>query len=294
MPKQPCGIYKIENLINAKKYIGQSVNIYKRWKQHKYVAFRKESEEYEKPLYRSIRKYGIENFSFEILELCEPELLNDREIYWIDYYDSYNNEKGYNLTIGGNQTIKIDIQGLKDKWDEGYTVGELIKEFGYNKQTISKYLNGYSDYNRVNSQRRSALKARYKKIEKRIVQYTMDGIEVKRWSSISQIKRELKIYGVSNCLRGEYYSSGGFRWGYEGDVLITKNNLIEKSKSTILTEEDVKEIKLLIAQGLKQSTIAEKYNISRWEISSINTGKHWRDNDVYPIYDYKKKKSNRN
>lgn len=50
-------------------------------------------------MYLDFKKYGFENFSFEILEECKTEELDEEEIYWIKYYDSYN--KGYNLTGGG-------------------------------------------------------------------------------------------------------------------------------------------------------------------------------------------------
>lgn len=46
-----------------------------------------------------MNKYGISNFTFEIIEECDKQSLNEREIYWIEYYDSFHN--GYNMTIGG-------------------------------------------------------------------------------------------------------------------------------------------------------------------------------------------------
>lgn len=101
------GIYKIENLINNKKYIGQSIDIETRWKHHQQAAYNKNSKGYEYPLYRAIRKYGIENFKFNIIEECELNQLNTREIYWISYYDSFF--KGYNQTLGG------DCSGCTDK-----------------------------------------------------------------------------------------------------------------------------------------------------------------------------------
>lgn len=94
------GIYKIENLINGKCYIGQSKYIEKRWINHKSDAFNSaQKDRYEYPLYRAIRKYGLENFSFEVIEECKIEELNEREIYWIGYYHSLTN--GYNQTLGG-------------------------------------------------------------------------------------------------------------------------------------------------------------------------------------------------
>lgn len=96
------GIYRIQNKINGKVYIGQSVCIEKRWEQHRTKCFNPNCSQYNGYFYRSIRKYGLENFSFFVLEECSKEKLNEREIYWISYYDSSNPNKGYNLTLGGD------------------------------------------------------------------------------------------------------------------------------------------------------------------------------------------------
>lgn len=101
------GIYKIENLINHKCYIGQSVKIEQRWKNHKVTAKNLNDKNYDNPLYKAIRKYGIENFSFEIIEECSVNDLNNKQRYWIKYYNSFFN--GYNLTMGG------DGSGSKEK-----------------------------------------------------------------------------------------------------------------------------------------------------------------------------------
>ena len=93
------GIYCIENLINHKKYIGQSNNIEYRWKRHKYeLNSGKHDNDY---LQKSWDKYGQNNFSFYILELCDIESLDEREVYYIDFYQTLNRDNGYNLTSGG-------------------------------------------------------------------------------------------------------------------------------------------------------------------------------------------------
>lgn len=91
------GIYKYTNKINGKSYIGQSINIEKRQAQHLYDAnYRPERAT---GIDLAIRKYGIENFDFEILELCNIEELDEKEIYWIAFYNTYHD--GYNRTKGG-------------------------------------------------------------------------------------------------------------------------------------------------------------------------------------------------
>ena len=106
-----CGIYKIENKINGHCYIGQSVNIEQRWKKHRSIGNNYNKSYIENSLYRAIYKYGLENFEFSIIEECEQEILNEREIYWIKCYNSYNN--GYNQTKGGNDnnlTTKLNLE----------------------------------------------------------------------------------------------------------------------------------------------------------------------------------------
>lgn len=91
------GIYKITNKINNKVYIGQSIHLEIRWSQHKTAAFNQNVHTYNYPLYRAIRKYGIKNFDFQIIEECSPEILTEEEQYFIDYYNSLDPNYGYNL-----------------------------------------------------------------------------------------------------------------------------------------------------------------------------------------------------
>lgn len=93
------GIYKITNTINHKVYIGQSKNIIRRWQAHKNRAF-VPNKEYDKYLYRAFRKYGIDVFTFEIIEECAIEKLDEREKYYILQYHSCIDTYGYNETCG--------------------------------------------------------------------------------------------------------------------------------------------------------------------------------------------------
>jgi len=70
-----CGIYKITNIINNHAYIGESINIERRWNEHKRML-------YHSSLYDAFKKYGLENFTFEIIEECDRSRLNEQEDYW--------------------------------------------------------------------------------------------------------------------------------------------------------------------------------------------------------------------
>ena len=110
-----CGIYKITNQLNNKVYVGQSVNIEARWGEHIRNSVNCQSPSYHYPLYVDIRKYKLENFSFDIIEKCSIENLNQRECYWIDFYESFpvSLGKGYNQKPGG-QGFSIRLSNWLD------------------------------------------------------------------------------------------------------------------------------------------------------------------------------------
>ena len=95
--KTICGIYKITNLLTEQCYIGQSVNISDRWKQHCKCGLGIEASA-TNVLYNSMQRDKIWNFSFELLEECPRELLNEKEAFWIDAYSS--NIYGLNTVKG--------------------------------------------------------------------------------------------------------------------------------------------------------------------------------------------------
>ena len=144
-----CGIYKITNKINHKCYIGQSVNIYRRWQKERTGAFNPNGCEYNCSRSRAFRKYGIDNFTFEIIEECQPSQLNEREIYWANFYNSYS-PNGYNDALCGDQfshpmklqSIEI-VQQIIDDLHKPFLSGiELGKKYGVSDQTISDINNG--------------------------------------------------------------------------------------------------------------------------------------------------------
>ena len=85
--KIKTGIYKITNIQNQMTYVGQSVNIAERWKQHIKRGLGAETPTRNK-LYPAMAATGLENFTFELIEECDKSLLDEREKYWQNYFNS--------------------------------------------------------------------------------------------------------------------------------------------------------------------------------------------------------------
>lgn len=129
------GIYKIENKINGKVYIGQSVDILRRWREHRYSISKADT-----PLYRAINKYGLENFTFEVLEECEVNELDIKEVNYIIEYNSFYN--GYNQTSGGDSStykrVAVQIAEIKrDLKEDKLSSQEIMHKYSICKNSLS-------------------------------------------------------------------------------------------------------------------------------------------------------------
>lgn len=99
-----CGIYKITNINNKMCYIGQAKNIKERLREHMKHGLGIDCPSGNK-LYELMKKEGLESFTFEVLEECNPDILNEKEKFYIDLYDSCNNGLNNNKGIGINKYI---------------------------------------------------------------------------------------------------------------------------------------------------------------------------------------------
>lgn len=134
----------------GKCYIGQSIDIEKRWAEHKSIYSHPRCSNYH--IYRAFRKYGIANFSFSVIEECEQSLLNDSEKFWIQHYNSF--ECGYNMTIGGDGAELINRSNVHKLWDEGFSVAEIADKIDCSPATVSKIIRCYNKYDKAESLRR--------------------------------------------------------------------------------------------------------------------------------------------
>lgn len=118
-------IYLISNDVNDKLYVGQTVQtLKKRFTGH--CCYSKSDRSDNMLIKRAIHKYGKDKFHISLIEECPIDKMNEREIYWVSYYDSYNS--GYNLTKGGQSSNYFSLHRLENTIDTK-KFSEYIKEF---------------------------------------------------------------------------------------------------------------------------------------------------------------------
>ena len=199
-------IYKIYNDINEKVYIGQtSLTVEHRFKEHLTKAKTKERENL--PLYNAMKKYGIEHFFVETIE--KTDNLQEREKYWIQYYDSYNN--GYNATLGGEGNSKIDhdlVISLYLKYKNATVVANLI---GSERHAISRILKSHGIEIMTPSEIMKLNKS------KPIGQYDKDTLQIINiYPSAAEAGRKIgkSPAHIIKCANGVRQTAYGYKWKY--------------------------------------------------------------------------------
>lgn len=196
------GIYKITNTINNKSYIGQSINIASRWAEHKRLS----NSEDQRIIYRAIRKYGLENFTFEVLEECQEQELNEREIYWINFFDSFEN--GYNMTYGGDGSRKYDIIAIVESYKRTENIVQTAKEFSCHPTTVRNIIHSFGLYGKESQ-------------SKPVEQIDPVNLQViNTYSSIREAATSLNVSqaSIQRAINGKNVHSGGFYWRLVGDT----------------------------------------------------------------------------
>ena len=219
--KITSGIYSIQNIHNNKRYIGKSKNIKKRIMSHHIYEYKNSNNEcYNCKFYQALRKYGLSSFKFEILEECEIKDLDDREVYWINYYDTFKH--GYNSTLGGkNLSSKIFSKESSFKRQNTLTKNKSLKSENHplaklkNEEVINirkRYIEGettlniYQDYKNLysyNSFKRIIFGYTYKDVGyiplKENIRYT------NKDKSLGKIDKEI-IINIRNDYKSKNYT----------------------------------------------------------------------------------------
>jgi len=162
------GIYCFENLVDGKKYIGQSINIERRYKEHFRFLEKEECGDENKYFWNALKKYGIQNFSFYILEECHQDLLNDLEVKYIKELNSHKTENGYNVSWGGNSPMRgieksVETRMRMSNSKKGKLLGKDNPNYGNKMSEDSKKKISEANSGRVRSE-----EAKKKALETRI------------------------------------------------------------------------------------------------------------------------------
>lgn len=213
-------IYKITNKVNSKVYIGQtSRSIEIRWQEHLRHAFEPNISGYNNHFYKAVRKYGADNFIIELVEQCDNDIMSEREIFWIDFYNSYNSEYGYNLTRGGEGTRSINYEEVYSRYDSGESLAEISKNMDISRSNLTQILKGYKRYNvDMNIMRGYQYMSKTKGTP--VCQYDLFGNLIDIFPSSKAAARAVPKTthaNISKVCKTKNGLSGGFQWRFLND-----------------------------------------------------------------------------
>lgn len=243
------GIYRIENLINHKNYIGQTTQMNIRWSVHKRLAFEPNAASYNYPLYKAIRKYGLNNFNFTVLEECAEQELDEKEISWIKHFDSYG-PNGYNQTAGGNGYRKAPPGQVIELFKQGYTIDEISLYFDTTSRTIIDILHNVN-LGYMPQEEKNKIQPECKIVE----QYDLDGNLLNIYYSEGAAAKS--VHTSRSAISGACHTHGsinGYIWKFQNDNF-TGKQIAEKLK---MAEQERKE-KVVIAIQKRCSKKVNQY-----------------------------------
>lgn len=202
-------VYKITNNENGKIYIGiTNQGVQTRWSHHLYES--RSGSTF--PIHSAIRKYGEENFQIEVIENISEEqdydYLKEREKYWIKQFDSYNRNKGYNLTLGGDGTFgRFHSEETKEKIRQK-ALGRKVSKETKNRMQNSSYR------------------------KKEVVKISLDGEILEKYDSVAEAGRILNKnrHVISHCAKGDRPTAYGYKWAYLENLEITHEFEISASE----------------------------------------------------------------
>ena len=239
------GIYMVVNMINHKKYIGQSKNIKKRFQSHHLVDYKNENNcNYNTKFYQAIRKYGIDNFEVIVLQLCKEEELDDLEIKFIKEFDTFKN--GYNSTEGGQF------------WSPNIHSEEIEAKRRKTREKNKSLMSENHPRAKLTNQQVWDIRQRY-----------IDG------ESIKDIYQDFKDL---------YSSQQTFKRIVLGQTYVTVGNIPNKEQirhtNAKLTDVQVKEIRSSYKKGvISYRELGEKYGLSESSIAAIIKRKTYKNID---------------
>lgn len=238
------GVYIIINTINGKVYVGSSIDVEKRFGEHK-SGLRNKSH---KNIYlqNAWNKYGEDAFEFKALEYIEESLLLEREQFWMDKYQSYNRRVGYNIAPIAGRNI------------------------GIKRRPVSQ-----------ETRLKISLTSRGRKLSDE-AKNKMRGKAIGRLHS-EETKEKLRRMNTGNKhsdetkrkMRDSHKRLNGSQFTEERRKNISESLLGEKHPQAKLTEDDVRLIKKELKNGVSGAELGRRFGVARTHIYNIKSGRTW-------------------
>lgn len=238
------GIYKITNP-KGKVYIGQTIDFTKRCNHYKNGSNKAQIR-----IYNSIKKYGFETHTLELIEKCDITLLNERERYWQDYYNVIGrnglncrltnslekkgifsqetknkmskSRKGIVFSEEWKKKLGLVWKGRKHSEETKRKMSEAAKGKKKSKEHIAKLPQNQKGKFRPKQSEETKLKQSINNGKaKKVYQYDLQGNFIQEWRNVSQAAINLKIntQNISSCALGKLKSSAGYKWSYSRYLL---------------------------------------------------------------------------
>ena len=208
-------IYKITNTINGKMYIGKTeLTIEKRFQQHCNDSQRDKMSN--RPLYKAMRKYGVEFFSIEEIE--ETDNPEEREKYWIEFYGTFKN--GYNATMGGDGKRYIDYDLVVATYQELQNARKTAEKLDISPDSVLNILKS------KNIPICSSSEIALRQFGKITNMYSLDGKFIQSFPSTNAAAEYMVQNGLTGCKKttikqhitevctGRRKTAAKFKWKY--------------------------------------------------------------------------------
>lgn len=288
-------IYKYTNKINGKSYIGQTNNIQKRKNGHRSSANNQKDHDYNNAFHLAFRKYGENNFNFEIIEEIDEsfgrEYLNERERFFINFFQSHVSQNGYNITFGGDGNNKDpktfqeccacskilteeQIRDIQQMLIDGYQYFELKQKYPVLTDSFCSNINNGWNF------KRDDLKYPLKTLHTKFSKSTMEAIknDIKNNIPYSEISKK---YGISSGYISEINS--GHRWFDAKEFYpLCKKSCTDK-------QWGINCIKDILFTDLTYEQLGKKYGKSQAAVKAIAAGRNFHNKQLkYSLRVYKR------
>lgn len=212
------GIYKCTCLSNGRCYIGQTQDLARRKQVH--IHELENNKHINSHLQRSWNKYGKDNFTWEVLELCPIDMLDEREIYWIKEYDAFTS--GFNMTLGGGGTrgykpteesnVKRSQSMLGEKNPMYGRYGALNPAYGQDHSGENGGMYGKHHTEEANEKNRRAHLGKNNVSSKAIICVETNEL----FWSMGEAGRNKNCSDttICKCCKGVKKTAGGYHWRY--------------------------------------------------------------------------------